>query len=90
VERHADILKVARNLVFSQDLVPADGTPVVRASGVFKRGPLLPESSSDVFMDPAWPAGQATASPPDHSLAMRIRRLPWFSPRYRPAMAPGA
>lgn len=57
VEGRADILKVTRNLVFSQGLVLADGMPVVRASGVFKRGPLLPESSSDAFMDlPGLPA----------------------------------
>lgn len=57
VEGRADILKVTRNLIFSQGLVSADGMPVVRASGVFKRGPLLPESSSDTFMDlPGLPA----------------------------------
>ena len=50
VQGRADILKVTRNLVFTQGIVSADGTPVVRASGVFKRGPLLPESANDVFL----------------------------------------
>ena len=43
----ADILRVTRNLVFSQGLVEADGEAVMRASGVFRRGPLLPESADD-------------------------------------------
>ncbi len=45
VQGRADILRVTRNLVFSQGLVEADGTLVLRASGVFRRGPLLPESA---------------------------------------------
>lgn len=57
VEGRADILRVTRNLVFSQGIIRADGTPVVRTSGVFKRGPLLAESSTDAFMDlPGLPA----------------------------------
>lgn len=47
VQGQADILKVTRTLVFSQGLVQADGQTVLRASGVFKRGPLLPDSASD-------------------------------------------
>ncbi len=47
VHGRADILKVSRNLVFSQGLVYADGQPSLRASGVFKRGPLLPDTDSD-------------------------------------------
>ncbi|MDR3453419.1 MAG: PaaI family thioesterase [Rhodoferax sp.] len=47
VQGRADILKVTRNLVFSQGLVQADGQTVLRASGVFKRGPLLPDTASD-------------------------------------------
>jgi uncharacterized protein (TIGR00369 family) len=47
VQGQAEILKVTRNLVFSQGLVQADGQTVLRASGVFKRGPLLPESAGD-------------------------------------------
>jgi uncharacterized protein (TIGR00369 family) len=47
VQGHADILKVTRNLVFSQGLVQANGQTVLRASGVFKRGPLLPDTASD-------------------------------------------
>lgn len=50
VQGRADILKVTRNLVFTQGLVTADGVPVLRASGVFKRGPLLPESANDVLL----------------------------------------
>ncbi|MCW5652134.1 PaaI family thioesterase [Hydrogenophaga sp.] len=50
IEGRADVLKVTRNLIFSQGLITADGEPVVRASGVFKRGPLLPESASDTFL----------------------------------------
>ena len=47
VQGQADILRVTRNLVFSQGLVEADGEAVMRASGVFRRGPLLPESAGD-------------------------------------------
>jgi uncharacterized protein (TIGR00369 family) len=47
VEGRADILKVTKKLVFSQGLVRADGLTVMRASGVFRRGPLLPDSASD-------------------------------------------
>jgi uncharacterized protein (TIGR00369 family) len=47
VQGRADILKVTRNLVFSQGLIEADGELVMRASGVFRRGPLLPESPGD-------------------------------------------
>jgi uncharacterized protein (TIGR00369 family) len=47
VQGEADILRVTRNLVFSQGLIHADGTLVLRTSGVFKRGPLLPDSASD-------------------------------------------
>ncbi len=47
VEGRADILKVTKNLVFSQGIICSDGQPVVRASGVFRRGPLLADSDSD-------------------------------------------
>ena len=47
VQGRADVLKVTRNLVFSQGLVQADGETVLRVSGVFRRGPLLAESEGD-------------------------------------------
>jgi len=47
VQGQAEILKVTRKLVFSQGLIEADGQTVMRASGVFRRGPLLPDSASD-------------------------------------------
>ena len=47
VQAQADILQVTRNLVFSQGLLTCGGKTVARASGVFRRGPLLPESDSD-------------------------------------------
>ena len=47
VQGQADILKVTRGMIFSQGLLHADGHLVLRASGVFKRGPLLPETDSD-------------------------------------------
>ena len=47
VQGEADILKVTRNLVFSHGLIRADGTLALRASGVFRRGPLLPDSAAD-------------------------------------------
>jgi uncharacterized protein (TIGR00369 family) len=47
VQGQADILRVTRNLLFSQGLVHADGTLVLRTSGVFRRGPLLPDTASD-------------------------------------------
>ncbi len=50
VQGQADILRVTRNLVFSQALVHADGVLAMRASGVFRRGPLLPDSSGDQLL----------------------------------------
>lgn len=47
VQGQADILRVTRNLVFSQALIHADGALALRSSGVFKRGPLLPDSAGD-------------------------------------------
>jgi uncharacterized protein (TIGR00369 family) len=47
VQGQADILKVTRKLIFSQGLISCNGTVVVRASGVFRRGPLLPDTESD-------------------------------------------
>lgn len=47
VQGQADILRVTRNLVFSQALIHADGTLALRSSGVFKRGPRLPDSAGD-------------------------------------------
>ena len=47
VQGRAEILRVTKHLVFSQGMVEADGVPVMRASGVFRRGPLLPDSASD-------------------------------------------
>ncbi len=47
VQGSADILQVTRNLVISQGLITCAGTTVARASGVFKRGPLLPDTASD-------------------------------------------
>ena len=47
VQGRADILKVTRNLVFSQGILLTDGGIVARASGVFRRGPLLPDTGSD-------------------------------------------
>ena len=47
VQGQADILKVTAKLVFSHGLVTADGVVAMRASGVFRRGPLLPDSDDD-------------------------------------------
>jgi uncharacterized protein (TIGR00369 family) len=47
VEGDAEILKVTQRLVFSHGLVRADGQTVLRASGVFRRGPLLPDAAGD-------------------------------------------
>ncbi len=47
VQGEAQILRVTKTLVFSQGLVYADGELVMRASGVFRRGPLLPDTASD-------------------------------------------
>lgn len=47
VQGQAEILKVTKNLVFSQGLVHADGLLVLRTSGVFRRGPLLPDTLDD-------------------------------------------
>jgi len=47
VQGEAQILRVTKTLVFSQGLVHADGELVMRTSGVFRRGPLLPDTASD-------------------------------------------
>lgn len=47
VEGQADILRVTRTVIFTQGLVHANGKPVLRASGVFKIGPLIPDSADD-------------------------------------------
>ncbi len=47
VQGEADILQVTNKLVFSQGLLTCSGKTVARASGVFRRGPLLPDSESD-------------------------------------------
>jgi uncharacterized protein (TIGR00369 family) len=60
VQGRADILRVTRNLVFSQGLIEADGEPVMRASGVFRRGPLLPESADDQALRLPGMAGRTT------------------------------
>ena len=62
VHGRAEILRVTRNLVFSQALVQADKTLVLRASGVFRRGPLLPDSEGDQALHlPGMPARQRSA-----------------------------
>ncbi len=49
VDGQADVLQVTHRLVFSQGLVQADGRSVLRASGMFRRGPL-PDSESDTWL----------------------------------------
>lgn len=55
----AEMLKVTKNFVFSHGLLPADGNTVLRSSGVFRRGQLLPDSDSD--MRPRLPGMPAAA-----------------------------
>jgi uncharacterized protein (TIGR00369 family) len=50
VQGQADILRVTRNLLFSQGLVYADGELALRASGVFRRGPLQPDTTGDQWL----------------------------------------
>lgn len=38
VQGEADVLRVTRTMVFAQGLAQADGTPVMRVSGIFKIG----------------------------------------------------
>ncbi len=47
VQGQAEVLRVTRNLIFSQGLVHADGVLALRTSGVFKRGPLLADTATD-------------------------------------------
>jgi uncharacterized protein (TIGR00369 family) len=49
VQGEADVLRVTRTMVFAQGLVQADGTPVMRVSGIFKIG--------QPFTRPVEPAG---------------------------------
>ena len=41
VQGEGQVLRSTRSIVFAQGLVTADGTPVARASGVFKIGPAF-------------------------------------------------
>lgn len=41
LEGRTDVLKVTRNLVFTQAIITANGEAVVRASATFKRGPSV-------------------------------------------------
>lgn len=41
VQGEGQVLRSTRSIVFAQGLVTADGTPVARASGVFKIGPEI-------------------------------------------------
>lgn len=50
VQGQADVLKVTKNLIFSQGLIECNRNIVARASGVFKRGPLLPDTMADTKM----------------------------------------
>lgn len=38
VQGEADVLRVTRTMVFAQGIAQADGTPVMRVSGIFKLG----------------------------------------------------
>jgi uncharacterized protein (TIGR00369 family) len=38
VQGEADVLRVTRTMVFAQGVAQADGTPVLRVSGIFKIG----------------------------------------------------
>ena len=49
VQGEADVLRVTRTMVFAQGLAQADGTPVMRVSGIFKIG--------QPFNRPVEPAG---------------------------------
>ena len=60
VQGEADILQVTNRLVFSQGLLVCNGKAVARASGVFRRGPLLPDTESDHRLElPGLPARPA-------------------------------
>lgn len=62
VQGEAEILKVTKNLLFSHGLLRADGNTVLRCSGVFRRGPLLPESDSDIWLQlPGMPPRSSAA-----------------------------
>ena len=41
VQGEGSVLRTSRNLLFGQGLVSADGEPALRASGIFKLGPLI-------------------------------------------------
>ena len=45
VQGEGQLLRRTRNMVFVQGLVSADGELVLRASGIFKQGPLVGEGS---------------------------------------------
>lgn len=47
IEARTDVLRVTGNMVFAQCIVRADGTPAMRASGVFKLGPEFKRADDD-------------------------------------------
>ena len=48
VQGEVQVLRVTRSLVFAQALVSADGTPAVRASGIFKIGQPFGEAEEPI------------------------------------------
>ena len=48
VEGRTDVIRVTRNLVFTQGLVSADGQTVIRVNGIFKRAGPMPELQNPI------------------------------------------
>jgi uncharacterized protein (TIGR00369 family) len=48
VEGACDVLKVTRTLVFTQSIIAADGTPMMRATSVMKLGPEAGPAAFDL------------------------------------------
>ena len=61
VQGEGEVLRTTRNMVFLQGLVTADGTPCLRASGVFKLGQIFGKSAN---MDPYRIRSSPFQSPP--------------------------
>jgi len=62
IEGEAQVLRATRSLVFVQGLVSADGTPVARASGVFKIGPPFGDVAASAASRASNSSSQETSS----------------------------
>ncbi|MAG96135.1 MAG: hotdog domain-containing protein [Alphaproteobacteria bacterium] len=75
VEGETEVLHTTRNLVFLRGLLSIDGQPVLRASGVGRRGEAGAVALENLFGGPP-PAANLAPSPEDRASGFRRLRMP--------------